>query len=150
MIKQRTGYWETHPLRKAITVLVGFYLILVLLYYCVPNVPAILAILCIRFLLFYFSIGQCVLGCLYGIWLDCSCRLRAHSFCFVLLLLLIIIAAIYFFWNIYPDWMRDGYIVGQNVRLTINIVYVPILSVIGGYILSRIISHIIIKNQKDR
>jgi hypothetical protein len=35
MIKQKTGYWKAHPFQKAIAVLVGFYLILVLSYYYV-------------------------------------------------------------------------------------------------------------------
>ncbi len=147
MIKQKTGYWKTHPLRKAITVLVGFYLILVLFYYCAPKVPAILGVLCIRFLLFYLLIGQFVLGCLYGIWLDCSCHFKIRFFCLVLFILFIIVSICYFSTYVYPDWRRYGHIERDRILLTIDLVYIPILSVIGGYILSRVISYIIRKKQ---
>jgi hypothetical protein len=145
MIKQKTGYWKTHPLRKAITVLVGFYLILFFSYYCALKVPELLGFMCI--MLFYLSIGKYVFGCLYGIWLDCSCHLKTLSFCFMLLVVIVIVSSGYFFTCLYPDWMRNGYIVKDTIRVTINLVYVPILSVIGGYILSRVISYIIRKKQ---
>ena len=145
MIKQKTGYWKIHPLQKAIAVLVGFYSILFISYYCALKVPELLGFICIMF--FYLSIGKYVFGCLYGIWLDFSCHLKTPSFCFMLFVVIVIVSIGYFFSLVYPDWMRDGYIVWADIHLTIDVVYVPILSVIGGYILSRVILHIIRKKQ---
>ncbi len=65
----------------------------------------------------------------------------------MLLVVIVIVSSGYFFTCLYPDWMRNGYIVKDTIRVTINLVYVPILSVIGGYILSRVISNIIRKKQ---
>ena len=150
MIKQKTGYWKIHPLQKAIAVLVGFYLILFLSYYCAPKGPVVLGALCIRFLFFYLLPGQFVLGCLYGIWLDRSCHFKTRSFCFILLILFVIVSICYFFTYVYPDWRQDGYVVMDTIRMTIDLVYMPALSVIGGYILSRVISHIIKKKHEER
>lgn len=132
MIKQKADYWKTRPLRKAIMVLAGFYLILVLSYYCAPIVPVVLGVLFIRFLLFYLLIGQFVLGCLYGIWLDCSCHFKTRFFCLVLFILFIIVSICYFSTYVYPDWTRYGHIERDRILMTIDLVYIPILSVIGG------------------
>ena len=150
MIKQKTNYWEAHPLRKAITVLVGFYLILVLFYYCAPIVPVVLGVLFIRFLFFYLLIGQFVLGCLYGIWLDFSCHFKIRFFCLVLFILFIIVSICYFSTYVYPDWRRYGHIERDRFLMAIDLVYIPILSVIGGYILSKVISRIIKKKKENR
>lgn len=59
MAQQETDYWKPHPLRKAITVLIAFYIVLSLSTYCPLEVP-ILGILCGEFILLYFKIGICV------------------------------------------------------------------------------------------
>ena len=105
-------------------------------------------ILCIKFAFFYLSIGQFVFGCLYRIWLDCNCHLKTRFFCLVLFILFIIVSICYFSTYVYPDWMHNGYIVWKSIYSSINFVYVPILSVIGGHILSRVISHILLKRSR--
>jgi hypothetical protein len=141
MKKQKTVFWKTHPLLKAIMVLAGFFFMLSLSFYCPLEVP-ILGPIFWTFVFFYIGIGIYFFGCLYGIWLDRSCHLKALSFCLVLLILIVIVSIGYFFLYVYPDWMRNGYIVWKNINKSIYLVYVQILSVIGGFILSKIISYI--------
>lgn len=147
MGKQKTGFWKAHPLLKAIMVLIGFILLLSLSFYCPTEVPIFGAIFYV-FTFFYLTMGIYFFGCLYGIWLDRSCHLRILSFCFLLLLLVVIVLIGYFFLYVYPDWMRNGYIIWKNVHSSIYLVYAQILSVVGGYILSKVISYFARKDCK--
>lgn len=148
MEKQKTGFWKAHPLLKAITVLVVFYLVMYFSLYCL-DIPIIAPIVYV-FQFFYMAIGLYILGGIYGIWIDCRCHLKLFSFCLIFLVLIIIVAIDYVFRYVYPDWSHYGYFSWYDIHLTINYAYTQIASVVGGYILSRIISHIIKKMKQNR
>lgn len=79
MEKQKTGFWKTYPLLKAIAVLVIFYSAQYFGFYCI-NIP-IIAPVAYVFEIFYATLGLYIFGGLYGIWLDCRCHLKLLSFC---------------------------------------------------------------------
>jgi len=98
MEKEKTGFWKTHPLLKAITVLAGFFLVFYSLHYLYwINVPIIAPIAYLFYFLYYIVGGLYVLGCLYGIWLDRRCHLKFSSFCLVLLILIVMVSIFHFF-----------------------------------------------------
>lgn len=147
MEKPGTHDWNAHPSQKAILVLVCFYFILGIPLFCPLEVPVV-GLLAAWFGLFYLQYGMYFLGWLYGIWLDCGCHLKTRSFCFVFLILILLVSIGCFFFSIYPDWKRNGSVSWNTVQQTIDFIYVPKLSVIGGYILSRATSYRI-KTKQD-
>lgn len=134
MEKQKTCFWKAHPLLKAITVLVGFFLLLNLLY--LIKVPIIADLV---FMYYYLAGGIFILGGLYGFWLDRGCNLKFFSFCLVFLVLTICMIC-YICLNVYPDWKLNGYIVWESMRSALFFSCAQMLSVLGGYILSKAIS----------
>lgn len=74
---------------------------------------------------------------------------KTRSFCFVFLVLILFVSIDCFFFSIYPDWKRNGFVTWYSIQQTVNAIYVPKLSVIGGYILSRAASYRI-KTKQDQ
>jgi len=148
MKKEKAGFWKTHPLLKAITVLVGFFFVFYLLYFFYSiNTPILAGIACLFYFFYYFVGGLYILGILYGIWADRRCHLKFFSFCLVFLIL-IICTIIFVFVSVYPSWKLNGHIVWVDIRSPIVFACAQILSVIGGYILSKIISYFARKDHK--
>jgi hypothetical protein len=143
MRKQKTGFWKTHPLLKAITVLVGFFLLLNLLY--LINVPIIADLI---FTFYYLGGGIFILGGIYGIWLDRGCHLKIASFCLILLVMIIVVSISYSIECIYPFWKINRYVDWEYLRPTIIFIYSQILCTIGCYILSKVISYFARKDRK--
>jgi hypothetical protein len=142
--KQKTGFWKTHPLLKAITVLVVFFLVLDFLYWL--NVP----IISFALLILYYICGSAyILGGLYGIWLNRRCHLKTSFFCLTCLVAIILVSIDYFFLYITPNWKQYGYPDWEFTRSIILFAGLQILSVVGGYILSKVISYIIVKMKQD-
>lgn len=137
MKKQKTGFWKTHPLLKAITVLVVFFLVLGSLYGI--NDPIVGYVVTI---FYYMAGGLYILGGIYGIWLDRRCHLKFPSVCLVFLVLIITISIVHFYLFIYPGWKLNGYILWDYMRNAIFVGGGQILSVAVGFILSKIISYI--------
>lgn len=144
MGKQKTGFWKKYPLLKAITVLVVFYLI----HYC-TEVPILGSLVYVFDLYYYFGGGLFILGVLYGIWLDRGCNLKFFSFCLVFLILTILLAY-FIFRNVYPDWKLNGYIVWESMRSALFFSFAQMFSVLGGYILSKVISYFVGKYRKTK
>jgi energy-coupling factor transporter transmembrane protein EcfT len=145
MEKQKTGFWKAHPLLKAIAVLVGFFSV-----FFSMNTPIFADIAYLFYFFYYFVGGLYILGILYGIWVDRRCYLKSFSFCLVLLILVILVFFDNFFSTVYPDWKLNGYIVWSSMRSALFSSCAQMLSVLGGYILSRVISYFVDKYRKER
>jgi len=147
MKKQKTGFWKTHPLLKAIAVLVLFFSILnfSVLWY---NIPILIPMTYMLQALYFWGKGAYILGGVYGIWLDHGCHLKIILFGLLLLVLICIASTTYFFLNIYPDWIHYGQLDWELTQSTIIFTVLQILSVIGGYILSKVILYFARKDHK--